>query len=102
MLWMVPSGSRLLVHPYTQGLDILQVLGTSTWELARQAGLEQGECEEIDGRIIAAFQQLAASKKLMPHEPCYLLRSAGQIQLASHDEALQQVAVQEVLKDGKT
>eukprot|EP00438_Fugacium_kawagutii_P032042 Skav217858 [mRNA] locus=scaffold5889:108155:108991:- [translate_table: standard] len=93
ILQMVSSGSQLLVHPYTQGLEVVKVLCTSIGGLLHQAGLQ--ELRELDGRILAAFHHLDASKQSMTHEPYRLCE--GQLRLASKNEAL--LPRQQVVQD---
>eukprot|EP00435_Cladocopium_sp_Y103_P012299 s161_g3.t1 len=75
MLQMISSGSQLLIHPYTKQLEVMEILRKPIEDLAQQAGLE--ELQNMDGRIVAAFQQLDASKQSMTDEPYSIILSNG-------------------------
>lgn len=99
MLQMISSGSQLLIHPYTKQLEVMEILRKPIEDLAHQAGSE--ELQKMDGRIVAAFQQLDASKQSMTDEPYRIILSNGHLQLASQGETLLPLpqVIEELLED---
>ena len=99
MLQMISSGSQLLIHPYTKQLEVMEILRKPIEDLAHQAGSE--ELQKMDGRIVAAFQQLDASKQSMTDEPYRVILSNGHLQLASQGETLLPLpqVIEELLED---
>lgn len=99
MLQMISSGSQLLIHPYTKQLEVMEILRKPIEDLAHQAGSE--ELQKMDGRIVATFQQLDASKQSMTDEPYRIILSNGHLQLASQGETLLPLpqVIEELLED---